>query len=46
MIWTTNRMKVALTWMTDFPKMGVMIEIESSSLSLKFRFKIKFLGFT
>jgi hypothetical protein len=39
------RMKAALTWMSDFPKMGVMIEIESSSLSLKFRFKNKSLGF-
>jgi hypothetical protein len=37
-------MKVALTWMSGFPKMGVMIGIESSSLSLKFRFKNKFLG--
>jgi hypothetical protein len=27
-------MKVALTWKNGFPKMGVMIEIESSSLSL------------
>jgi hypothetical protein len=27
-------MKVALAWMNGFPKMGVMIEIESSSLSL------------
>jgi hypothetical protein len=27
-------MKAALTCMNDFPKMGVMIEIESSSLSL------------
>jgi hypothetical protein len=27
-------MKAALTWMNGFPKMGVMIEIESSSLSL------------
>jgi hypothetical protein len=27
-------MKAALTWMSGFPKMGVMIEIESSSLSL------------
>jgi hypothetical protein len=31
------------TWMSGFPKMGVMIGIESSSLSLKLRFK--FLGF-
>jgi hypothetical protein len=28
------QMKAALTWMSDFPKMGVMIEIESLSLSL------------
>jgi hypothetical protein len=27
-------MKAALTWMNGFPKMGVMIEIELSSLSL------------
>jgi hypothetical protein len=39
-------MKVALTWMSGFPKMGVVIEIESSSLSPKFRLKNKFLGFT
>jgi hypothetical protein len=38
-------MKAALTWMSGFPKMGVMIGIESSSLSLKFRFKKKFLRF-
>jgi hypothetical protein len=38
-------MKVALTWMSGFPKMGVTIEIESSSLSLRFRFKNKPLGF-
>jgi hypothetical protein len=38
-------MKVDLTWMSGFPKMGAMIGIESSSLSLKFRFKNKFLGF-
>jgi hypothetical protein len=37
-------MKVALTWMSGFPKMGVMIGTESSSLSLKFRFKKKNLG--
>jgi hypothetical protein len=29
-----TQMKTALTWMSGFPKMGVMIEIESSSLSL------------
>jgi hypothetical protein len=33
-IWMRIQMKAALTWMNDFPKMGVMIEIESSSLSL------------
>jgi hypothetical protein len=27
-------MKAALMWMSGFPKIGVMIEIESSSLSL------------
>jgi hypothetical protein len=27
-------MRAALTWMNGFPKMGVMIKIESSSLSL------------
>jgi hypothetical protein len=27
-------MKAALTWMNGFPMMGVMIEIESLSLSL------------
>jgi hypothetical protein len=31
--------------MSGFPKMGVMIGIESSSLGLKLRFKNKFLGF-
>jgi hypothetical protein len=31
--------------MSGFLKMGVMIGIESSNLSLKFRFKNKFLGF-
>jgi hypothetical protein len=41
-----TQMKTALTWMNDFSKMEVMIEIESSSLSLKFRFKDKSLGFT
>jgi hypothetical protein len=39
-------MKVALAWMSRFPRMEVMIGIESLSLSLKFRSKIKFLGFT
>jgi hypothetical protein len=28
-------MKSALAWMNGFPNMGVMIEIESSSLSLR-----------
>jgi hypothetical protein len=37
--------KAALTWTSGFPNMGVMIEIESSSLSLRFRFKDKFLEF-
>jgi hypothetical protein len=36
-------MKAALTWMCGFLKMEVMIEIESSRLSLRFR--LKFLGF-
>jgi hypothetical protein len=38
-------MKAALTWTSRFPKMEVMIGIESLSLSLKFRSKIKFLEF-
>jgi hypothetical protein len=38
-------MKAALTWMSGFLKMEVMIGIESSSLSLKFRFNNKPLGF-
>jgi hypothetical protein len=33
-IWMRIQMNAALTWMKGFPKMGVMIEIESSSLSL------------
>jgi hypothetical protein len=33
-IWRRIQVKAALTWMNKFPKMGVMIEIESSSLSL------------
>jgi hypothetical protein len=33
-IWMRIQMKVTLMWMNGFPKMGVMIEIESSSLSL------------
>jgi hypothetical protein len=32
-------------WMSRFPRVEVMIGIESLSLSLKFRSKIKFLGF-
>jgi hypothetical protein len=39
-------MKAALTEMSGFPKMEVMIWIESLSPCLKFRSKIKFLGFT
>jgi hypothetical protein len=39
-------MKATLTWMNGFLRMEEMIEIESSSLSLKFRFKNKPLGFT
>jgi hypothetical protein len=31
-IWMGVQMKSTLTWMSGFPKMGVMIEIESSSL--------------
>jgi hypothetical protein len=46
MIWTMTRMKVALTWMSGFLKMEVMIKIESLSLNHKFMSKIKFLGFT
>jgi hypothetical protein len=45
MIWMMIQMKAALTWMSVFPKMEVMIKIESSSLSFKFRIKNKFLGF-
>jgi hypothetical protein len=45
MIWMMIRMKAALTWMSRFSRMEVMIWIESLSLSLKFRNKIKFLGF-
>jgi hypothetical protein len=33
-IWMRIQMKAALTWMNGFPKMGVMIKIESSSLGL------------
>jgi hypothetical protein len=38
-------MKAALTWMSGFPEMEVMIGIELSSLNLMFRFKNKVLGF-
>jgi hypothetical protein len=34
MIWMMIQMKATLTWMSGFLKMGVMIEIESLSLSL------------
>jgi hypothetical protein len=34
MIWMMTQMKAALTWMSGFMKMGVMSEIELSSLSL------------
>jgi hypothetical protein len=44
-VFTTTRMKAALTWMSGFLMMELMIGIESLSLSLKFRFKNKFLGF-
>jgi hypothetical protein len=33
-IWMRIQMKAALMWMNGFPKMGVMIKIESLSLSL------------
>jgi hypothetical protein len=46
MTWTTSRMKAALMWTSRFLRMEVMIGIESLNLSLKFRDKIKFLGFT
>jgi hypothetical protein len=46
MIWTSTGAKTTLTWMSSFPMMKVMIEIESLSLSLKIRNKNKFLGFT
>jgi hypothetical protein len=39
-------MKAALIWMNGFPRMEAMIGIESSSLSLKLRFKNKHLEFT
>jgi hypothetical protein len=34
MIWMMIQMKANLTWMCDFPKIGVMIEIELSSLDI------------
>jgi hypothetical protein len=34
MIWMMIQMKAALTWMSNFPKMGVMIKIELLSISL------------
>jgi hypothetical protein len=34
LIWMRIQMKATLTWKNGFPKMRVMIEIESSSLSL------------
>jgi hypothetical protein len=43
MLWRTQP-KLALTWMSGFPKMEAMMGIESSSLSLKFRIKNKALG--
>jgi hypothetical protein len=33
-IWMITQTKATLTWISGFPKMGVMIEIESLSLSL------------
>jgi hypothetical protein len=33
-IWMMIQAKAALTWMSGFPRMGEMIEIEPSSLSL------------
>jgi hypothetical protein len=35
-------MEAAPMWMSRFPRMGVMIGIESLSLSLKFMSEIKF----
>jgi hypothetical protein len=40
-----DRMMATLTWTNGFLRMDAMIEIESSSLSLKFMFKNKSLGF-
>jgi hypothetical protein len=45
MIWMMNQAKTTLTWMSSFPMMKVLIQIESLSLSLKIRIKNKFLGF-
>jgi hypothetical protein len=45
MVRTMTQMKAAPTWMSRLPRMEVMIGIESLSLSLKYRSKIKFLGF-
>jgi hypothetical protein len=42
MIWMTTQMEAALMWTSRIPRMGVMIRIESLSLSLKFRSGIKF----
>jgi hypothetical protein len=39
-------MKAALMWTSGFPKMEVMIGIESLSLNLKIMIKNKFLVFT
>jgi hypothetical protein len=38
-------MKATPTWMNGFLRTEALIEIESSSLSLKFRIKNKSLGF-
>jgi hypothetical protein len=35
-------MKAALTWMSGFPKMEVMVGIESLSINLKIRIKNNF----
>jgi hypothetical protein len=46
MICTMTRAKTAVTWTSGFPMMEVTIGIESLSVSIKFRIKIKFLGFS
>jgi hypothetical protein len=46
MTWTMTQMKATLTWTSGFLKMEIMTRIELLSLNLKFRSKIKFLGFT